>query len=301
MSLQLYSQIPGTQVKRDANLSNATIQCDPSALYPLGATQGGVLLNKENLAGALAVEHDLCNLDVNNLTVNGVAEVCDIECPVNFNVTAGRNVTMTADNDITLSAPGPGTGDILLTNAGAGSGAFIDLLSDDSILLRAQGTGIDLVANDGANSADVNIVATRDIKVDSARALVLDSGSRGVSMKFIDTSSTSNLQITQGSGTVAQAQAGDVNGVCGKLEFSVSVVVPAGQRASVPILNDKVTVNSVILVTMDTQVLAVTDLVISSVSNIQNNGYDLEFGNTTGAPVDLLNVVIHYLVINPAI
>ena len=72
MSLQLYSQIPGTQVKRDANLSNATIQCDPSALYPLGATQGGVLLNKENLAGKIAVEHDLCNLDVNNLTVNGV-------------------------------------------------------------------------------------------------------------------------------------------------------------------------------------------------------------------------------------
>ena len=196
MSLQLYSQIPGTQVKRDANLSNATIQCDPSALYPLGATQGGVLLNKENLAGALAVEHDLCNLDVNNLTVNGVAEVCDIECPVNFNVTAGRNVTMTADNDITLSAPGPGTGDILLTNAGAGSGAFIDLLSDDSILLRAQGTGIDLVANDGANSADVNITATRDINVDSARALVLDSGSRGISMKFLDTSSTSTLQMT---------------------------------------------------------------------------------------------------------
>lgn len=307
MSLQLYSQIPGTQVKRDVDLSNATIQCDPKLLFPEGATQGGVPLNKENLAGALAVEHDLCNLDVNNLTVNGAlkvkgpAEVCDIVCPVDFNVTAERNVNMTADNDITLSAPGPGTGDILLTNAGAGSGAFIDLLSDDSILLRAQGTGIDIVANDGANSADVNIVATRDINVDSARALVLDSGSRGVSMKFIDTSSTSNLQITQGSGTVAQAQAGDVNGVCGKLEFSVSVVVPAGQRASVPILNDKVTVNSVILVTMDTQVLAVTDLVISSVSNIQNNGYDLEFGNTTGAPVDLLDVVIHYLVINPAI
>jgi len=147
MSLQLYSKIPGTQVKRDANLSNATIQCDPSALYPLGATQGGVPLNKENLAGALAVEHDLCNLDVNNLTVNGVlkvkgpAEVCNIVCPLDFNLTAGRNVTMIADNDISLVAPGPGTGDILLTNAGAGNGAFIDLLSDDSILLQSKGTG----------------------------------------------------------------------------------------------------------------------------------------------------------------
>jgi hypothetical protein len=139
MSLQLYSQIPGTQVKRDIDLSNATIQCDPLALYPLGATQGGVPLNKENLAGKIAVEHDICNLDVNNLTVNGVlvakgpAEVCNIVCPVDFNVTA--------DNDITLSAPGPGTGNILLTNQGAGTGAFIDLKSDDSILLQSQGTG----------------------------------------------------------------------------------------------------------------------------------------------------------------
>ena len=61
MSLQLYSQIPGTQVKRDVDISNATVQCDPLALYPLGATQGGVLLNKENLAGKIAVEHDICN------------------------------------------------------------------------------------------------------------------------------------------------------------------------------------------------------------------------------------------------
>ena len=75
MSLLLYSQIPGTQVKRDVDLSNATIQCDPKLLFPQGASQGGVPLNKENLAGKIAVEHDICNLDVNNLTVNGVLVV----------------------------------------------------------------------------------------------------------------------------------------------------------------------------------------------------------------------------------
>ena len=117
MSLLLYSKIPGTQVKRDANLSNATIQCDPSALYPLGATQGGVPLNKENLAGALAVEHDLCNLDVNNLTVNGTlisngpAQICDIVCPLDFNVTAGRNINETAAANMNLTATGVGAGD----------------------------------------------------------------------------------------------------------------------------------------------------------------------------------------------
>ena len=55
MSLLLYSKIPGTQVKRDANLSNATVQCDPKLLFPRGALQGGVPLNKENLAGKIAV------------------------------------------------------------------------------------------------------------------------------------------------------------------------------------------------------------------------------------------------------
>ena len=167
MSLQLYSQIPGTQVKRDANLSNATIQCDPSALYPVGATQGGVLLNKENLAGKIAVEHDICNLDVNNLTVNGVlvakgpAEVCDIVCPVDFTVTAGNNIAMTATNVLNLAAE----------------------------------SSINLIANDGASSADVNIVASRDILLDSSRFLTLDSGSRGIIMSFLETAS-STLQIT---------------------------------------------------------------------------------------------------------
>ncbi len=167
MSLLLYSKIPGTQVKRDANLSNATVQCDPSALYPVGATQGGVLLNKENLAGKIAVEHDICNLDVNNLTVNGVlvakgpAEVCDIVCPVDFTVTAGNNIAMTATNVLNLAAE----------------------------------SSINLIANDGASSADVNIVASRDILVDSSRGLTLDSGSRGIIMSFLETAS-STLQIT---------------------------------------------------------------------------------------------------------
>ena len=173
MSLQLYSKIPGTQVKRDANLSNAMVQCDPTALYPLGATQAGVPLNKENLAGKLGVEHDICNLDLNNLTVNGVlvangpAEVCDIVCPVDFTVRAGNNIAMTATNVLNLAAE----------------------------------TSINLIADDGASSADVNIVATRDITVTAARGLTLDSGSRGIIMSFLETTntvngSTSRLQIT---------------------------------------------------------------------------------------------------------
>jgi hypothetical protein len=134
MSLLLYSKIPGTQVKRDANLSNATVQCDPKLLFPRGALQGGVPLNKENLAGKIAVEHDLCNLDVNNLTVNGTlisngpAQICDIVCPEDFTVTAGNNIIETATNgDMSLLAP---AGDIV-ENAGvnvtltAGTGQMV--------------------------------------------------------------------------------------------------------------------------------------------------------------------------------
>jgi len=142
MSLLLYSKIPGTQVKRDANLSNATIQCDPSALYPLGATQGGVPLNKENLAGALAVEHDLCNLDVNNLTVNGTlisngpAQICDIVCPDTFSVVAVNQITMQA-----LGNPTGNRGNIALI---AGDDATINQTpasADECIMLSAASGG----------------------------------------------------------------------------------------------------------------------------------------------------------------
>ena len=260
MSLQLYSQIPGTQVKRDANLSNATIQCDPSALYPLGATQGGVLLNKENLAGALAVEHDLCNLDVNNLTVNGAlkvkgpAEVCNIVCPVDFTVIARDDIGLEAVNGMLLVA------------------------------------GQDMTLDSG-----------RDMSLNAENQLKLAGNTQGVQMAFDAATDTDVLRMTQANGTVAEAQAGDVNGVCGKLVFSLTLNLAANSRTTVPIPNDKVTVNSVVIVTMDTQPLAVADLVISNVSNISNGGYDLEFGNVTGGVINIQNVIIQYLVINPAI
>jgi hypothetical protein len=52
---------------------------------------------------------------------------------------------------------------------------------------------------------------------------------------------------------------------------------------------------------MDTRPLSTGDLVISNVSNISNGGYDLEFGNVTGLGIDIQDVIIQYLVINPAI
>ena len=160
MSLQLYSQIPGTQVKRDANLSNATIQCDPKLLFPLGASQAGVPLNKENLAGKIAVEHDICNLDVNNLTVNGVlkakgpAEICDIDCPEDFTVTAGGNMDLsttgaastlsintesTVANAIHLHIPDTGTQSTTAHQISIQNQNNID---DESLLVRSDRGGV---------------------------------------------------------------------------------------------------------------------------------------------------------------
>ena len=148
MSLLLYSQIPGTQVKRDVDLSNATIQCDPKLLFPEGASQGGVPLNKENLAGKIAVEHDICNLDVNNLTVNGVlvvkgpAEVCNIVCPEDFTVTAGINIIETATaGSMSLNAPaGDIVGNAINVQLTASTGS-VTLKAATAIQLNTVGTG----------------------------------------------------------------------------------------------------------------------------------------------------------------
>ena len=149
MSLLLYSQIPGTQVKRDVDLSNATIQCDPKLLFPQGASQGGVPLNKENLAGKIAVEHDICNLDVNNLTVNGVlvangrVEMCDIFCPDTFSVVAVNQITMQA-----LGNPTGNRGNIALI---AGDEATIDQTpgtADECIMLSAASFGTQTQSSD---------------------------------------------------------------------------------------------------------------------------------------------------------
>ena len=103
MSLELYSLIPGQQVKRDRDLSNVTIQCDPRAVYPQNP---GAVDNRfrKREAGKIAVEDDICNLNVANLTVNGKlivnpnipAEICNIFCPEDFTVLALDQILLTA-------------------------------------------------------------------------------------------------------------------------------------------------------------------------------------------------------------
>ena len=109
MSLELYSLIPGQQVKRDRDLSNVTIQCDPLAVYPDNRTAAGVATAgnrfKPGEAGKLAVEDEICDLTINgNLEVKGKlkvsafpAEICNIFCPEDFNLRAGNDIALEAN------------------------------------------------------------------------------------------------------------------------------------------------------------------------------------------------------------
>ena len=145
------------QIQSDLTATNLNLHCDPRTVGPTGT-----FLDMKSKAGKIAVEDDICDLDVSNLTVNGVlvapriigpTEICDIVCPANFTMTAAA----------------------------------------DALLVG--GTSIKLSADDGASSADAFISATKDISVDSKRLLTLKTGSRGINMTFLE-SSTSTLKIT---------------------------------------------------------------------------------------------------------
>ena len=62
----------GQGIQNDVLSSNVTVNCDPRLVVPkLGLAGRKNALYKDEIAGKIAVEHDLCDLDVRNLTING--------------------------------------------------------------------------------------------------------------------------------------------------------------------------------------------------------------------------------------
>jgi len=117
MSFELYSLIPGQQVKRDRDLSNVTIQCDPLAVYPNNRTAAGVAAAgnrfKPGESGKLAVGEEICDLTINgNLEVKGklklngdiAAEICNIFCPEDFNLRANSSIIEDAGDTFVVTA-----------------------------------------------------------------------------------------------------------------------------------------------------------------------------------------------------
>lgn len=61
----------GHGVQNDVFTSNVTVNCDPRLVVPETAANIRNGLVKPEIAGKIAVEHDLCDLDVRNLTIHG--------------------------------------------------------------------------------------------------------------------------------------------------------------------------------------------------------------------------------------
>ena len=84
------------QIQSDLTATNLNLHCDPRTVGPTGT-----FLDMKSKAGKIAVEDDICDLTVNGkLTIKGQAEICDIICPEDFTVRAGRDVAFTANTGI---------------------------------------------------------------------------------------------------------------------------------------------------------------------------------------------------------
>ena len=125
MSFSL-SNISGSQIQKDSFVNSLTVACDPGLVAPKTNSLTGLpnSLNLEKRDGKAAIGVDICDLDVSNLTVhgnlvvNGVAEICDIVCPVDFSVTAGNKISTNSTAGTTISAGGASAtsaGGIILT------------------------------------------------------------------------------------------------------------------------------------------------------------------------------------------
>ena len=261
MALQFYESVQGLQVKRDHDFSNLTLECDAIPVYPATSTR-----HVERNPGKIAVEIDICDLEVAKLIVHQQAEICDIICPVDFNVTAGRNVNMTADNDITLSTPGPGTGDILVTTAGAGSGAFINLVSDDDILLQA---------GSGALTSSIALDTTANTTT------VLE-----VEVKVVTQATDINTAVT-------------LDSVGGVIRLQNGVIVN-GTLEAFTLNNSKIATDSLIMVTMDATNWPVTAEPVLNIAAQLNGSVDIcifNAGVVTSGTIDL--GFVHFLILNP--
>ena len=102
------------QIQNDIFATNVLVNCDPRLKGPpptknelilnTKASVFGNPLNQENETGKLAVGEEICDLTINgNLEVKGklklngsIVNICNISCPEDFTVSAGRDVKLTA-------------------------------------------------------------------------------------------------------------------------------------------------------------------------------------------------------------
>jgi hypothetical protein len=133
-----YKNTPGLQVKRDMDFSNVTVQCDPRLVVPNSAANQTSGLFKKDTAGKLAVEHEICDLSVSNLTVNGQTTLVNTTAAnltVSGTITGkkvvdGRfNAATTLEDTLTASE----SGTMFLVNGAAANIINLPALSTDNV------------------------------------------------------------------------------------------------------------------------------------------------------------------------
>ena len=244
MSLELYSLIPGQQVKRDRDLSNVTIQCDPLAVYPDNRTAAGVAAAgnrfKPGEAGKLAVEEEICDLTINgDLEVKGKlkvsafpAEICNIFCPEDFNLRANSSIlqdagdtfVVTAVNAVDLSTAVGGSGNIQIGAAGD-----IRITADDLAVIRSN---TDNIIVDAGGTTTIT-AGTSNVVVNAGSNFILGGTNNndvivtaGTNIEVIADTGDIDITAPNGATTISGGVATNVGTAAGRLGFYGAAPVP---------------------------------------------------------------------------
>jgi len=192
----------GHGVQNDVFSSNVTVNCDPRLVVPkLGLAGRKNALYKDEVAGKIAVEHDLCDLDVRNLTINGTLIVPGdtiLSCTV-IKADGAVCCPLTVENTNVPIAPATGqSGNALCVE---GSTVMIPLTTP-----ATTDPGQALLFLDGTQSAGSNLTTGNYLRID-ARPLSsgigigidLDSGGSSTAM------TGQGIQVVKGGSSMESA------------------------------------------------------------------------------------------------
>ena len=170
----------GHGVQNDVFTSNVTDNCDPGLVVPQTDANIRNGLAKPEIAGKIAVEHDLCDLDVRNLTVNGtlivpgntilsctvIEEDGAICCPLTVRNTEANTGTPPAQANRALCVEGT-TRMRLNTNASTADGNPLLLLAANGLVNTNLTSSTRLALDINVNNLTGQAVGHRILKTGS--------------------------------------------------------------------------------------------------------------------------------------
>jgi len=219
----------GHGIQNDVLTSNVTVNCDPRLVVPKLTLAGRKnALYKEEIAGKIAVEHDLCDLDVRNLTVHGtlivpgntilsctlIEEDGTVCCPLTVTNTEASNPQTSRAlcvNGSTQMRPASG---VTLSNANAilqiaantlttGNGSVFDIEAHNmqnglvsEIIMGSLTSGIGFLVRGRPNPPGATTGTTLD---NNGRYTSVDADAESGNSPYVDakTLSTQNITISE--------------------------------------------------------------------------------------------------------